>query len=128
MAVVSRSTRSLERMLTKRTVRAIHGGFVSGALVVAIYLVVPQFHELFADFGSNIPAPTRVLMAIYPFAFVIPVIVAALCLLPTDSSRWRYFVVPLVYVFSFAVIGMIAVALYLPVFQLAHESETQHAP
>ena len=97
-------------------------------VALSIYVVVPKFDELFAFFGPNIPASSRILIASYPFAFLLPVFAAGLALVPGESSRWSRLVVPLVYASSFAIVVFVAVALYAPVYKLANETEGQHAP
>jgi general secretion pathway protein F len=41
--------------------------FAAGAVLVLLVFVVPRFAEVFADMGSRLPAPTRVLMSVSGF-------------------------------------------------------------
>ncbi|HEY3078047.1 MAG TPA: hypothetical protein VGJ74_22965 [Burkholderiales bacterium] len=63
--------------------------------------------------------PGRILLASYPFAFVLPLATAAAGSLLGAGSQWRRLLVPLTYVIALAIICLVALVVYVPVFELS---------
>jgi hypothetical protein len=61
----------------------------------------------------------RILIASYPFAFLLPLAAAAAGSLLAARSRWQTLLVPLTYVIALAIICLVALVLYVPVFELS---------
>jgi hypothetical protein len=104
---------------TVRWLRTIHATAVATVVAAGIYIYVPPFGPVFAAFGSDLPMSARLLMASYPFAFVLPLAVFASGLRIEPHSRWRWFYVPSTYVAAIAVVAFVVWALYAPVFELS---------
>jgi hypothetical protein len=101
-------------MLKARSLRALHAIIVASVVCGAVYLYVPRFAPVFANF--ELPLSSRVLMAGYQFAFILPVVAAAAALLPSPSSPRLRYVVPGAYVIGLAILVFIVWATYAPVF------------
>jgi type II secretory pathway component PulF len=106
-------------MHTGRIARTLHAASVAAVVTVAVYLYVPRFEPVFAPFGPDLPLSARILMASYPFAFLLPVTAVAFGLLPAQSSRWLRFVVPTTYVLGLVIVCFVVWASYAPIFMLS---------
>src|SRR6267142_2223308 len=97
------------------------GAQVVAAVVAAgIYAFVPPFVPVLASLGPDIPASGRILVAGYPFAFVLPLATAAAgSLLGAAGSRWQRLLVPLTYVIALALVCIVAMVLYVAVYELS---------
>ncbi len=83
------------------------------------YIVVPRFVPILAPLGNDLPMSTRVLLAIYPWAFLVPVVsVGSLLLLPR-TSQGVWFVVFGTYIVAALAVIFIFWALYTPMYDLA---------
>jgi len=85
---------------------------------VGIYVYVPPFVPVFAAMGPDLPLSGRVLVASYPFAFVLPLAAAASAMW-LAGSRWSKLLVPLTYVIALGIVCLVALVLYVPVFELS---------
>jgi len=89
-------------------------------VAAGIYAFVPPFVPVLASLGPDIPASGRILVAGYPFAFVLPLATAAAgSLLGAAGSRWQRLLVPLTYVIALALVCIVAMVLYVAVYELS---------
>ena len=88
-------------------------------VATGIYVYVPPFVPVFASIGPDVPISGRVLVATYPFAFLLPLAVAASGTFLNPASPWRKLLVPLTYIVSLGVLFLVVLALYVPVFELS---------
>ena len=103
--------------------RTAHATAVAAVVAIGIYVYVPPFIPVFASLGPDIPISGRVLVATYPFAFLLPLAVAASGTFLNPRSPWRKLLVPLTYIVSLGVLFLVVLALYVPVFELSAAPE-----
>jgi type II secretory pathway component PulF len=106
------------RFLKGLTPATIHATTVAAALAVAIYAVVPPFVPVLARLGPDIPLSSRFLIAAYPFAIALPVVTVASGLWLGAKPGARL-LVPLAYVVAGGIVCFLALALYVPLFELS---------
>jgi hypothetical protein len=104
---------------TVRWLRTSHATAIAAVVAAGIYIYVPPFAPVFAAWGDDIPMSARLLMASYPFAFVLPLAAFVSGLRLDAKSRWRWFFVPSTYLAAIAVVAFVVWALYAPAFELS---------
>lgn len=92
------------------------------AVAIGAFMVVPQFVELFGQFGFELPLPTRLLLASYRWWGVAPLLtLATWAAWPNAAGRGEAAVV-----FGSVVAGALfvfgVIACYAPVFMLARDA------
>jgi type II secretory pathway component PulF len=92
---------------------------VAAVVATGIYVYVPPFVPVFASLGPDIPISGRILVASYPFAFLLPLAAAGCGIFLNPESSWRRLLAPLTYIVCIAVIVFVVLALYVPVFELS---------
>jgi type II secretory pathway component PulF len=99
------------------------GGVAALAGVVGVQLLVPQFEELFINFGAELPALTRVFVNGRSFLWPLPLLVplAAFLIKTRDTTDNRPGIVALLLgiAIAFGLPLVCALAMYLPIFELA---------
>lgn len=111
----------------RRWVDTAHATAVAAVVATGIYVYVPPFVPVFASFGPDIPISGRMLVASYPFAFLLPLAAAASGIFLNPKLLLRRFLVPLTYVVVIAVACFVVLALYAPVFALSAVPEATRA-
>ncbi|HEY0065443.1 MAG TPA: hypothetical protein VGC21_25220 [Telluria sp.] len=76
-------------------------------------LVIPSFALVYQSFGPTLPFATRLLLAVYPYYWLLPIAVVVLGLRRSGASAFTVGLAGLIIVFLFTV-----VAAYLPTFAL----------
>ena len=99
--------------------RTLHATAVAAVVAIGIYVYVPPFVPVFASMGADIPVSGRLLVASYPFAFLLPLAALAAESRLGPQSRWRRLLVPSAYAAAIAIICFVVLALYVPVFELS---------
>src|SRR5206468_12281280 len=89
--------------------RTAHATAVAAVVATAIYVYVPPFVPVFASLGPDIPISGRVLVATYPFAFLLPLAAAAFGTVLNSRSAWRKLLVPLTYIVGLGVMVFVVV-------------------
>ena len=98
---------------------------ISGLIYAAIYPLVPNFRELLANFGADLPAITKFILNSYMYyglfflVGLIPCI--ALCLnrnFLTGNEKKLFVIIAINFVLAFVVFGFVLVGMYLPIFQM----------
>ena len=96
--------------------------FAAGA-VIAVQLIVPQFEDVFRNFGADLPLLSRVFVEGRAFLWVLPLLVSIVAVLvrPRSDGDMRPGIVALL---TGLVIGIglpmaCMLAMYLPIFGLA---------
>lgn len=99
--------------------------FVSGILYFMIYIIVPQFKEIFDAFGSELPSFTLFVMDTYRFYSIFILIGVIPCILlfinqsmHRKKQRKLFTVVVFNLVLSFLILCFVLAGLYWPIFQL----------
>jgi type II secretory pathway component PulF len=87
---------------------------VTGAVAAIVYVLVPPFVPVLARLGNEMPVSARILIATYPFAIVLPILVAGI----GAMTRWRL-LVPIAYVVAAGIGVFLLLALYVPMFELS---------
>lgn len=83
-------------------------------------LSAPVFTGMFADFGAKLPAPTRLVLSIWPFLALLALAVPVSAVIVARRARATYSVLfsTVAGLFMFLVAQSITLSLFLPVFQL----------
>jgi type II secretory pathway component PulF len=96
------------------------GSLVAPVIVAMMaLLVVPQFAEVFRNFGAELPAPTRLLSRYPGLVFVWPLVIGMAAAAWRRRARRGIPLLVLSLVGSFVVFAGVIAALYLPIFKLA---------
>jgi hypothetical protein len=85
---------------------------------VAVYALVPPFVPVLARLGADMPTSARILVAAYPFAVVLP-LAAAVAGMALGSRPAARLVVLAAYAIGSGVLVFLALALYVPMFELS---------
>lgn len=109
----------MRHISTSRRANSIHGALVGVALAAFVYIVVPRFRPILDPLGRDLPRSTRLLFALYPWVFVVPLFSMAGAYLVPRASRRAILVVLGTYVVAAAVIVFVFWALYSPMYDLA---------
>ena len=103
------------RIPARRWQRALHASAVLSLFAAVVYIYVPPFVHIFDSFGEDTPLSGRMLVAAYPYAFVLPVM-AALAGLTCDAES----LVPLAYIVAAGLLCFVGLALYVPIVELSY--------
>lgn len=90
------------------------------ALLTALVptLVIPQFEEVFASFGATLPLPTRLMIELHPWLWLLPLPVVAVRLF-WPRPRQRPLAACLLGACALGlIIPLLILAMYLPILQL----------
>ena len=110
-----------------RWFRTAHATGVAAVVAAGIYVCVPPFVPVFASLGPDIPMSGRMLVASYPFAFLLPLAAATCGIFLSPKSSWRRLLVPLTYIEGIGVALFVVLALYVPVFEISAAQAVTHA-
>ena len=92
---------------------------VGVAVAALVYFLVPRFVPVLVPLGDDLPASTRVLLAAYPWAFVVPVAGVAIVRFVRGSPRGLLITLLGTYLMAAFIVIYIIWALYSPVYELA---------
>jgi type II secretory pathway component PulF len=84
-------------------------------VAAVVYVLVPPFLPVLARLGDEMPLSTRLLLAAYPYAIVLPAAAAGAGLF---RPRARL-LVPLAYTVGAGVLVFLLLALYVPMYELS---------
>jgi type II secretory pathway component PulF len=87
-------------------------------VAAVVYSIVPPFVPVLERVGPDMPLSARMLLASYPFAIALP-LAAAIAGIALGARRAARLVVPVAYAIGAGVLLFLALALYVPMFELS---------
>jgi hypothetical protein len=95
---------------------------VAGCTLVAIlsYSVIPAFAKIYVGFEIPLPWQTRVLVAVYPYAFVLPLSAVAIAFAARANPLLRARLLPFSLAVTVLLCGFMYWAAYAPIESLHH--------